>query len=274
MSIPDDTHLISLMSCGALSSIGCILIISSALLFKKLQTYAFRLVTYLSIADLFASLSILYIGFLIPGYENEVFCLSQAVIQNYSQLVSLLITGVISYSLYQTIVLENTRIVKKEKLLIFLSFAIPAILTPLPFITNSYGNFHGWCWILNRNDIDIIWVVVQFYGPLVIMLFVNIFFYFMVYRKLWSDDSLGSNKKLVEKMMDRLKMYPLVLLVCFGPSLFHRVYYIAYKSSNLYVDLISGCMAALYGFFNAFVYGFTTKFKKNIRKTFGKLLKN
>lgn len=272
MSSPDETHLISLTSCGGLSALGCILIILSAILFKKLHTYAFRLVTYLSVADLFASLSILYIGFIIPGYESEYFCLSQAVIQNYSQLASLLITGVISFSLYQAIVLENTNIIHQEKFLIFFSFFIPAILTPLPFITNSYGNSFGWCWILHESELGIVWMGIEFYGPLVIMLFVNIIFYIRVYRKLWSENYISKNKKIVKKLMGRLKMYPLILLLAFGPSMFHRIYIIIYSNSNYYVDLISGCMAALYGFFNALVYGLTSKVKKNLKTIFKKLL--
>ena len=42
--------------CAGLSIFGNLLIISSGLLYKKLQNYSYRLIIYLSIADLIASI--------------------------------------------------------------------------------------------------------------------------------------------------------------------------------------------------------------------------
>ena len=52
------TETILIDTCAGLSIIGSILIIFSGLLIKDLRTYAFRLIIYLSIADLLASISI------------------------------------------------------------------------------------------------------------------------------------------------------------------------------------------------------------------------
>jgi hypothetical protein len=70
--------------------------------------------------------------------------------------------------------------------------------------------------------------------------------------------------------MNRIKWYPIILLFCFGPSLIHRVYYLASSEDNRMLDLISGSLAALYGFINAVVYGMTSKVRAVYRKAIGK----
>ena len=181
------------------------------------------------------------------------------------QLSSLMITGVISYSLYQIIVKSNFDVSTHEKLFISLCFIIPLILTPLPLITESYGDSNGWCWIIYHKEIDTIWMIIQFYGPLMGLLFINIYFYYKIYQKIWLDSMLREKMKLMKKLLKRLKMYPIVLIICFGPSLVHRIYYLSNGDDNPLLNLISACFNALYGFCNAIVYGFTGRVRKSVK---------
>jgi Slime mold cyclic AMP receptor len=264
------THL-SVSICAGLSVGGCVLIIVSGLLVKKLQSYTFRLVRYLSLFDLFASISNSYSGFLIPGHRSSTLCLIQAVLQNYSQLGSLLITVIISYSLYGMVVKENSKIPNYEKRLVGSCFAIPLILTPLPLITESYDVSGGWCWIkLDLNLANIIWIFVEFYGPLIVILIVNIYFYIKIFKKVWSETYFGVDCEITKKLLSRLKMYPIVLIICFTPGLFRRIYYIFYEDT-CYLNLFVGSLCALYGFFNAIAYGMTRKVRSSLRLAFSKL---
>lgn len=266
-----DAFYITLVVCACLSILGCLIIISFSLSFKKLRSYTFRLVTYLAVADLFASISKDYLGFIIPGYLNIGWCLTQALVQNYSQMASLFITGIISFSLYEMIVNNNTEISKNEKFFVIFSFVLPVILTPLPLITNSYGDSNGWCWIVYEKDIDTFWMIFEFHGQLVITILMNIFFYYKIYKRLSFDECLSQNSELVKKVMNRIKWYPIILMICFGPSLVHRIYYSIEKEDNMWVNLISASMGALYGFVNAIVYGMTTKVRIVIRTELRKL---
>ena len=269
-----ETESYSIIACAVLSVIGCVFIIISGLLLKKLQTYAFRLVIYLSVADLIASISNNYTGFLVPGDRSSSWCTTQAVLQNASQLSSLLITFLISFSLFEMIVKENYRVKIYEAYIIALSFIIPILMTPLPYTTNSYGDSNGWCWIEYDKGVDIMWMIIEFYGPLLILFFVNIYFYYRIYKKIWYDSGLDTNSKIIRKLLNRLKMYPIVLIICFGPSLFHRIYYLGKGSDNPDVNLIAGCFNALYGFANTMVYGFTGKVRKSLKAALGRFFKN
>ena len=62
---------------------------------------------------------------------------------NYGQLASILLTGVIAYSLYLMIVKENFEVIKKEKVFLVFSFGFPALLTPFPLFTDSYDESNG-----------------------------------------------------------------------------------------------------------------------------------
>lgn len=268
MEIGNESYFI--LVCAGLSTIGCLLIIISGLCLKKLRTYAFRLIIYLSIADLFASISKSYIGFILPGYSSSFWCYSQALIQNFSQLASLLITLLISASLYGMIVKENFQIKKHEKFLVFLCFLIPALATPLPLITKSYGDSNGWCWIGYKNAYDTFWMLFEFYAPLIGLLITNMYLYCRIYQKIWRDLDLDKNSKVVKKLLSRLKMYPVVLVICFGPSLVHRFYYLMNGSDSTVLNIISGCLSALYGLGNMIVYGFTGKVRKSLRSALTK----
>ena len=264
-------HDISILISASLSILGCLLIITSSLIFKKLQSYTFRLVTYLAIADLLASISNPQSGFILPGYKDRTWCIAQSLVQNYSQMASLIITGIISYSLYKMIVLNDLSITNKEKYFVSFSFLLPLVLTPLPLITGSYGESGGWCWILYSQPIDRFWMVIEFYGQLVLMLFLNIFFYTKIFKILKRDEAFSQNREMMHKVMNRIKWYPLILLICFGPSLVHRVYYEFHESHSEALNIVSGCMAAIYGFVNALVYGMTSKVRAVYKKAIGKL---
>ena len=108
-------------------------------------------------------------------------------------------------------------------------------------------------------------MIIQFYGPLIVLLLVNIYFYYQIYKKVWFDSMFIDNVKLMKQLLKRLKLYPIVLIICFGPSFAHRIYYLANGSDSLYIDLFAACCSALYGFCNALVYGFTGKVRKSVK---------
>ena len=111
-------------------------------------------------------------------------------------------------------------------------------------------------------------MLVEFYGPFFLILIFNVFFYYRIYKKIWHNNSQTYELKEMKKLLDRLKFYPLALIMCFGVANVHRIYYFINGSGeNFYFDLFSGCLVALYGFINAIVYGFTRSVRNAIRRT-------
>jgi hypothetical protein len=256
-----------IQGCAGLSILGGLLIVGSSCAFKLLDSYTFRLVTYLSLVDIFISSSTFHSGFLIPNSLSHELCLLQAMLQNYSQLASLFFTGLISYSLYEMIVKDNAYIIKQETYTVSICFLLPAIVTPLPLFTNSYGDAQGWCWITyDRTIINYFWTVFQFYGPLFILFLMNIYFYIRIYRKIRNEKERYDDLKVVVRMMKRLKLYPLILIVCFGPAVAHRIFYLITKDNEHEIlNLVTACLLALYGAANTVVYGMTGKVRKSLR---------
>ena len=150
--------------------------------------------------------------------------------------------------------------------------AVPVLLTPLPFITKSYGKSKGWCWIKQEESIDQFWMALEFYLPFLIVLFINLYFYYKIYQKIWYGGSTNTESKIMKKLVNRLKYYPLSMVVCFGIAFVHRVYYMFNTDTNYYLDLTAGCTVAIYGFINAITYGFTRSVRKSIKRTFVNLL--
>ena len=170
------------------------------------------------------------------------------------------------------IVNENFEVAKKEKTFLVLSFGFPALLTPFPLLTDSYGQSRGWCWITEYRNINQMWMIIEFYGPFVLIFFLNIFSYYKIYQRIWAGDSLTFEIKVMKKLLGRLKLYPISLIICFGIATVHRLYYASGGSKNAYLDLIAGCTLSLYGFINSIVYGFTRSVRNSIKRTFNNIL--
>ncbi|OMJ91178.1 hypothetical protein SteCoe_6348 [Stentor coeruleus] len=259
----NEIKLICYTICATLSILGCLLIVILGFTCKKLRTFSYRLIIYLALADLLSS-----ICFIIPDNDNTL-CKVQAIIMNFSQLASILITGCISLSLYVMVAKENFSIAMAEKKILGGIIIIPLILTIMPLTTNSYGKSQGWCWIDNDSEYKYMWMLVEFYAPLMFILAFNIFAYIKVYKKFRDTEYSLLETDVKAKFINRLKFYPLSLVVCFGIAGVHKIYYIAGGQENFYLDIFAGCVVALYGFVNSIFYGFTKTVKSYLRKTFG-----
>lgn len=172
------------------------------------------------------------------------------------------------------IVLNDFSVTNNEKSYLSCCFIFPLILTPLPMFTGSYDYSKGWCWIKQKDLIEYFWMVFEYYGHLVLIILLNIYIYFKIYRILKDDKCLSQDRDLIQKFLNRVKWYPIIMIVCYGTNLVHRIYYIIYEEDNPVFDLISGNLAALSGFINTIAYGITQKVRavyvKAISKCFTK----
>lgn len=122
---PSETAIYSLISAiiSILSLLGSSFIISVYYYFKELQTFGFKLVMYLSIADVcFSCAKILsFFGDFSPLCEIQAFMI------NTSQLSSVIWTVIISNTLKNTLLYQVHNIQNKEGKILILGFVFPLL---------------------------------------------------------------------------------------------------------------------------------------------------
>jgi hypothetical protein len=124
---------------SVLSFIGSGMIILCYICFSDLRKFAFKLVFYLSMADMMASIS----GFIQPMNKNGDLdcglCLTQAWILSIFELASVLWTACICHCLYQAVVHRDTDVHRFEPWYHAVSWGLPFFLAALPQSLGLYG---------------------------------------------------------------------------------------------------------------------------------------
>ena len=145
---------------ASLSVIGSGTILTCFALLPALRRFSFRLVAYLSVADLISS-TMLLIG---DPREGSFACGLQSYLSQFATIASVLWTAAIAFVLYKAVVLKTLSaavIQPLERKLHFGVWGTSFILMLLPIIDNSYGKAGTWCWYgstktPHRNDRSLI----------------------------------------------------------------------------------------------------------------------
>lgn len=247
--------------CATLSVIGsgftCLLFLS----FPTLRDYSFRLIFYLAIADLLLS-----INFMIPEKLSGSLCWLQGAALNYVGLCQVFIAAVICYTLYKSYSVSIDSLESKEKFVLCFILILSAVLTSIPFITFSYGEAQGICWI-NASGSNVllgsIYRLVAYYLPCWIIMFYCCVVYSIIVLRL--NSILRSQECCINRVVRierRLLLYPIILMLCIIPSSVNRILLYLYPDDpNLYLMCISVAFNAAIGFFHACAYGITPNVK-------------
>lgn len=245
--------LLSLRISNSFSLFGNLSIILLYSCYESLRSYGFRLLFFMSIADGIRSL-----GFLLP-LENDALCIIQGFLTNYGSISGIIWTSLIAYSLYCIVIIEVQNIKGFQNYCLSLGFFFPLITSSLPFITDSYGQAEGWCWI-KPGFYQVIWRMGTFYSIIVALLIFNIWCYYKIIKELRYEiemlkeaDSKFDEKKMLLK---RFFLHPLAIIICYLPILCKRLYEINYPDNNTFwLTIFSGVINSLIGLLNAVIYG-------------------
>eukprot|EP00457_Paulinella_chromatophora_P007706 gb/GEZN01007730.1/.p1 GENE.gb/GEZN01007730.1/~~gb/GEZN01007730.1/.p1 ORF type:complete len:335 (-),score=26.99 gb/GEZN01007730.1/:504-1379(-) len=223
--------------------------------FPELRSVAFRLVYYMAIADALYSLG----GFFGLPEDGTFLCYLQATLLEFPSLASNLWATLIAYTLYLSIVTGVHDPSNTVSLLIpkyhALAWGVSGTLTLLPFTTLSYGDTGSWCYIKNGKTGNI-WRFITFYIPIWIMIGYVSFVYFKVWRKL-NEESAEEETTDRARMVNRLKYYPAVLVVCYTFGTVNRIYNVFHPKQPIFgLQVLHLVGARSRGFLNAMVYGF------------------
>lgn len=153
-------------------------------------------------------------------------------------------------------------------------FGLPLILTLLPLSTDSYGDTGGWCWITQLDSQGLTWRMIQFYIPLWIVVLYNSYVYYKVYNQV-KDMNAGRNTPEAKAMMEKIRYYPLVLIVCeFWASvnaISETILGLSDKSNFImWLNVLQIAFASSIGMANAMVYGLTPTVSEKLTTLCGK----
>ena len=213
---------------------------------------------------------------MLPYWYSDTMCFVQAIVLNFSCLSSVLWTSVIAFTIYRSVVLEKTDGWKYEVFYLLYAFGVPLSLNFLPMLTNSFGKAEGWCWIDIEDNNFIqgflggnIWRIINYLAPLWLVIAFN----FYLHKK-----SAEKIKKMIENIRDdfnsvmllnRLRLYPFMLLICHLPVTVHRVlgFFDIVDRERVWVSsLLASFFLILSGILNAVVYGLTDRVKRELQK--------
>lgn len=250
--------------CAGLSAVGSGIVCLIFMSFPVLRDYSFRLIFYLAIVDL-----ILAVNFMIPESVVGSWCWLQGAFLNYAALFQTFLTAIIAYTIHSNYKYDTEALQSYEKVLICSMLFLSGVITSIPFITTSYGEAEGICWI-NASGSNVllgsIYRLVAFYMPSWIVMFYCCVIYSIIILQLNNTIKAQRNQnRRVITMERRLFMYPLILVICNIPSSVNRILlFLNPDDLNIYLSCVALGLNSSVGFLNACAYGITPSVKYTI----------
>lgn len=260
----EDLYIVSAASAG-LSLFGNLIIIFLYLYIKKLRIYVFRLIFYITICDSLKSI-VLIVPTYIYGLQDQVYCKILGYVFAYSAISGSIWVLAIAVSLHQILVKNHHNIERYHSRWVLVAFVFTAVLTAMPFITESYGFSSGWC-TLKEDPTSILWKFFLFYLPSWLIIFIIIYIYIKLAMNLRENSTVNDADPSQKRVIKRIIAYPLIMALTFLPITITRIVYTFIGYQNFYLLGTSYFFYAIYGFFNAIAYGYTDIVVKNVKET-------
>ncbi|KAK7477158.1 hypothetical protein BaRGS_00031644 [Batillaria attramentaria] len=236
-SFPDnpgrcDTVIAVRKAAAAFSFIGCCFMIVVIWLFRRYVVFAQRMILYLSIGALCDSMAYL----MSSNIEDGSLCDFQAWWLTYFDWTVLLWVSCITFNLYMNVI-KATETARFEWLYHAVCWAVPLLLSVLPFIGNHYGPAGAWCWIVE----DIGWRLGIWYAST------------------WEgtyDPDTERNHRMLKEDIKPLRLYPFVYLAVSIFPLINRIQNAFDPEDQIFwLVVIASLSAPLHGALNALVFG-------------------
>mmetsp|Transcript_60395 Transcript_60395/g.99632 ORF Transcript_60395/g.99632 Transcript_60395/m.99632 type:complete len:312 (-) Transcript_60395:41-976(-) len=215
---------------SAVSFLCDALIMLSYYKFKELRKFAYSFVFYIAVANMMREFAKLWGASFRTGTFG---CSLQAFLINYGGLSSFWWIETIAIIMYTMIFVEkfwnidSQQIQRRKRFFVVVNFSFPFLFALIPLFTGSYGNVGGWCWIVKDNEVDHALRYVCYYGHLILILFICVFVYLRIWlylrHKLNMDSNAEAQHGSTVEMYDRIKFYPLCLIIGFGFGAFRRI---------------------------------------------------
>ena len=259
---------------SVLSFLGSSFILACYARLVSLRKFSFTLVAILSATDVgsqifsvLVSPSAAELDAMNAGGAITPACLAQAIGSSFFELSSVLWTTAIATTLYLFVWrrMAAEEVERKLPLFALVCIGAPLLLALLPLADASYGPAGAWCWIRSTRPA---WVFAQFYAPMWAAVLFNAAVYLGTRRLLQrtvqsssSSGELGAGDETALRLrllVERLSIYPLILVAVWLPASTNRVYEAATGGADpvFGLVLVARCCSASQGALNALAYGF------------------
>jgi hypothetical protein len=267
---------------SVLSFLGSSFILLCYARFASLRKFSFTLVAILSATDVgsqvfsvLVSPSPAELDAMAAGAAATPLCLAQAIGSSYFELSSVLWTTAIAATLY-LFVFKRMAAEAVERLLplyALVCVGAPLLLALLPLADASYGPSGAWCWVRPER---VAWVFAQFYAPMWIAVAFNATVYVGTRRLLLktveassASGELAADETALRlrRLIERLQLYPAILVVVWTFASVNRVYEAATGSAEPVFALLflARTFSASQGALNALAYGFSDGVRGAVR---------
>eukprot|EP00002_Diphylleia_rotans_P035943 TRINITY_DN7880_c0_g1_i1.p1 TRINITY_DN7880_c0_g1~~TRINITY_DN7880_c0_g1_i1.p1 ORF type:complete len:306 (+),score=46.24 TRINITY_DN7880_c0_g1_i1:50-967(+) len=269
---------------ATLTAFGCLYIILSYALFPHLRNMSFTLVFWLSVSDLFCSLSF-FVSALIDFSKEEdlesheqMICDAQGALIQYFNLSTFLWTLAISYSIFKVVFSTQSQFSLEMRYIHLLCWGIPLACSATLVFSGKIGPAGIWCWIEDPTDPLRFFF---FYGPASIIILINVALYFAALRSLEIHRRLSRASRINEirssqsieefgKKISKRSLYVILSFAfCWIWGITNRIQNLIYPDNpQFFLYCAHSFFTPLFGFCNSVVYGFS----RNMRQEYRKLL--
>ena len=256
---------------SSVSFLGGSFVLFSFAFFPNLRSkFAFEQVANMALADMGAALTYWFGS---PRDRSDL-CTSQAVLQQFFELASVLWATVIATTLHLAIRRVDVAERRRRRAAYAFSWCLPLAVAVLPLTTSSYGASGAWCWIRPRPRVpSAAWRFSIFYVPVWLAIAYNGAVYAncaWVLERLRSvaDDAAADTLRAT---IHRLARYPLILVACWGVPTVNRLQQIITPDRPVFALYVGTVMTrSMLGFLNALAFGVTHNVKHEWRQFLAK----
>lgn len=152
---PDDIKMLGIaqVASGAVSLLGCALMLFLIIFLGKYRYSTQRILLYLNVAVALNSLSFIIRGATYKEMEKRVVCQGVAYFGTMSGMsVLAAIACIIAEIFFKAVLKVGKRRHRYELIYPLVIFAVPLMLSGIPFIKDKYGKSGPWCWIKGKNE--------------------------------------------------------------------------------------------------------------------------
>jgi hypothetical protein len=266
---------------SSLSFTGSLFILFCYLRYKTLRKFSFTLIALLSFTDVlnqtfdFLGPSASEVAAMEAGAPTTARCLTQALGNAVFELSSVLWTGCIAWTLYALVWLgwRPDAVERALPRMFGVALGVPVLLMLLPFTAGGgvYGPAGAWCAIRASYPG---FTFVCFYVPLWCTMAFNAFVHLRTLKRLKSLTGSsasnaasgvdGATADKLGKVMERLKFYPFILLIVWGPASINRLVEAIWGRPFGPLFFLHRVCSSSQGLLNALLYGFSRGVREKV----------
>jgi hypothetical protein len=252
-----------------ISLIGSLFIMSCFLIITRLQSAYNRLIFALGVANFLYSSCNSHLAYFLTWFKSDsssdLICKIQGLLMVYSFTASSLIVLLISFSLYQIFINESFVVDSNIYKFLSICFALPLVSSGVFIWKDSISQSKLWCYLdIDKNYIEATLLV---HGVYLISTILMSYFYIRIIFQL-QKKFLISHQEEYQKVYKRIRWYPILLIVSFGPIIcIRQIMHFGVFVPHGFID-VAGVLASLNGFFNAIFYALNEKNRIAIRHFF------